>query len=270
MPERRATAGRWPALFVFALVVLAVSVAVLILAIASAGGSDDQDSKTSVRGPAGVPTAVGTPTARPAGSVQALPTHTPVPAGGTLPCGDILVPIDKERALAPDCAPTDLVALPAEMSYQVDFAIQMRAEATTALKEMFEAARKDGYTLVVRSAYRSYQQQIQTFDANVAAGGLEYAQRTSARAGHSEHQLGTAADITSASNGYGLEGFERTKEAKWLAANAVKYGFVLSFPEGKEAITGYAYEPWHFRYVGKDVAAKIQASGLTPREYLLR
>jgi D-alanyl-D-alanine carboxypeptidase len=180
------------------------------------------------------------------------------------------VPVGKQRALAASCAPNDLTRLPASMSYVVDTPIELRQEAAAAVRQLFEAARNEGLHLVVRSAYRSYEQQVRTFEANVRAFGLEYANRTSARAGHSEHQLGTAADVTSASNAYGLEGFERTAESRWLAANVVNYGFVISYPDGKEAITGYLYEPWHIRYVGREVAAAIAASGLTPIEFLSR
>ena len=83
--------------------------------------------------------------------------------------------------------------------------------------------------------------------------------------------MGTAMDITSPSVSNDLvESFGATLEGKWLAANAATFGFVLSYPPGKEAITGYIYEPWHFRYVGKDQAAAVRGSGLTLHEYLLR
>ena len=119
------------------------------------------------------------------------------------------------------------------------------------------------------SSYRSYEQQVTTFAANVAEGGKDYAERTSAHPGHSEHQLGTTTDVTSASNSYGLEGFENTPESAWLAANSWRYGFIISYPAGKEAVTGYAFEPWHVRWLGKETAAKVHDSGLTLHEWLL-
>ena len=100
---------------------------------------------------------------------------------------------------------------------------------------------------------------------------MEQALRQSARPGHSEHQMGTTMDITSPSVGNDLvSAFGDTPEGKWLAANAHTFGFVMSYPPGKEATTGYIYEPWHFRYVGKAEAAAVRASGLTLHEYLLK
>lgn len=197
-------------------------------------------------------------------------TATPTPTlGPLLPCGDILAPLGKERSLAPDCAPVDLTPLPDRMSYFVDLPIVLRQEAADAMILMLDAAREQGFEIVVRSAYRSYADQERTYAYNVAAFGQEYADRSSARPGHSEHQLGTTGDLTSASNGFALEGFGNTAEGRWVAENAATFGFVLSYPEGAEQITGYVYEPWHVRYVGVDVAAAIVASGLTPIEYLL-
>jgi len=122
--------------------------------------------------------------------------------------------------------------------------------------------------LFVNSAYRSYGVQEQTFNQWVQSSGLAYAERTSARAGHSEHQLGTTADV--GYPGHFLEGFTGTAEATWLAANSWKYGFIISYPNGKEDITGYAYEPWHIRYLGKEAAKSVHDSGLTLHEYLLK
>jgi D-alanyl-D-alanine carboxypeptidase len=145
---------------------------------------------------------------------------------------------------------------------------QLRSEAAGAFNEMLAAASKAGFSLYANSAYRSYSEQVATFQYWVNTSGLAYAERTSARAGHSEHQLGTTADV--GANGKELEAFEGTPEAAWVAANSYKYGFIVSYPDGKESITGYAPEPWHIRYVGKDVAQKVRDSGLTLHEYLLK
>lgn len=225
------------------------------------------------------PTGTNTPTQVQVGSVTRNPTDepsiTPGPTdppddepddGEVLPCGDILVPINKQNSLAADCAPAGLVTLPAEYSY--NGTQELIGEAADAFVEMMEAAKQDGFTMVTRSTYRSYSEQASTFQYWVDTLGLEYAQRTSARAGHSEHQLGTTADVTSASAGYELEGFEGTAEAAWLAEHAPEFGFVISYPAGTEHITGYAYEPWHVRYVGRDVAAQVEASGVTLHEFL--
>ncbi len=193
------------------------------------------------------------------------PSPTPGPDGTiTVPCGDILVPLDKQHRLPADCEPPDLVELPATVSVGTQY---LRAEAARALLALFDAAARDGHALVVNSAYRSYQVQVETYSYWVRLYGQEQADRTSARPGHSEHQLGTAADV--GARGLFLEDFIGTPEAAWLAENAWKHGFVVSYPEGKEHITGYAYEPWHIRFVGRDVAAEVHRSGLTLREFLL-
>jgi len=256
-----------------ALLVVAVALAAVIFFALMQDGDGE--------GSAILPAATDTPDGNPAGSSPTVPaatvTDSPVPdqtatatptLGPLLPCGEILVPLGKERSLPPDCEPPDLTLLPDRMSYVIDLPIALREEAAAAMVRMLDAARDAGLVMVVRSAYRSYADQERTYAYNVAAFGQEYADRSSARAGHSEHQLGTTGDLTSASNGFELEGFGNTAEGRWVAENAARFGFVLSYPEGAEQITGYVYEPWHVRYVGDDVAAAIVASGLTPIEYL--
>jgi len=130
------------------------------------------------------------------------------------------------------------------------------------------AASAAGAPVVVLSAYRSYNLQVQTFNYWVSVGGYEQALRTSARPGHSEHQLGTAIDF-----GDGIAApweyadWARTPQGAWLAAHAVEFGFVLSFPKGKTDVTCYDYEPWHYRYVGKELARAVSESRVTLREY---
>ena len=138
------------------------------------------------------------------------------------------------------------------------------------LKAMASAARAAGARLAVQSAYRSYSNQKATFAYWVRVDGYATAIKESARAGHSEHQLGTTLDFRSYSGGapWNYTDWATTKAGAWLKANAWKYGFVMSYPKGKSSVTCYAYEPWHYRYVGKDVAAKVRASKLTLREYL--
>ena len=140
------------------------------------------------------------------------------------------------------------------------------------LKAMATAARRAGARLAVQSAYRSYYTQYATFKYWVARDGYKRALATSARAGHSEHQLGTTIDFRSygGSAAWYHWDWARTKAGAWLKANAWRYGFVMSYPKGKTTVTCYAYEPWHYRYVGRAMAAKIRASGLTLREYLWR
>ena len=138
------------------------------------------------------------------------------------------------------------------------------------LKAMASAARTAGARLAIQSAYRSYSNQKATFDYWVRVDGYATAIKESARAGHSEHQLGTTLDFRSygGSAPWNYSDWATTKAGAWMKANAWKYGFIMSYPKGKTSVTCYAYEPWHYRYVGKDVAAKVRSSGLTLREYL--
>ena len=140
------------------------------------------------------------------------------------------------------------------------------------LKAMAAAARAADARLAVQSSYRSYATQKATFDYWVDQYGYAKALTVSARAGHSEHQLGTTIDFRSygGSAPWNLDDWATTKAGAWMKANAWKYGFLMSYPKGKSSVTCYAYEPWHYRYVGRDRAAAIRASGLTLREYLWR
>lgn len=195
---------------------------------------------------------------------------TPVDRSTPVACGDILAPLDKQHSLAADCQLQDLVPLPDAMSYLVDYPIVLRRAAADAMVSLINAATDAGFALRVRSAFRSYAQQQVVFNYWVSVDGYDEAVRVSAEPGHSEHQLGIAADVTSASSGYGFDSFAATPDAAWLAENCWKFGFVLSYPAGAESITGYAYEPWHVRYVGTDVAAQVHASGLTLHQFLLQ
>ena len=131
---------------------------------------------------------------------------------------------------------------------------------------MANDAKKEGLTLLSASPYRSYATQKYLYNDYVKRNGQEEADTYSARPGHSEHQTGLAVDIKSDLSGE-LMRFETTKEAKWLSENAYKYGFILRYPKGKEHITGYIYESWHYRYVGVEVAEKIKDEDITYEEY---
>lgn len=138
---------------------------------------------------------------------------------------------------------------------------KLEAEATTALEEMFEAAEADGLTLWGCSGYRSYAMQQSLYDSAVAAQGED--QNDTAKPGYSEHQTGLAMDITWAGANGGLyEGMESHAEYAWLVENSWQYGWVLRYPKGYEAITGYTFEPWHYRYIGKELAAEYHESGM--------
>ena len=135
--------------------------------------------------------------------------------------------------------------------------------ANAALQEMFNAAAAEGFNLFVKSGFRSYSTQKSLYNSYVRRDGAAAADRYSARPGYSEHQTGLAFDINKATSS-----FAGTPEAKWLADNCYKYGFIIRYPEGKEAITGYIYEPWHIRYLGIETATEVYNSGLCLEEFL--
>ena len=146
---------------------------------------------------------------------------------------------------------------------------KVRAVVIDDLREMAEAATLAGNPIGVRSAYRSYATQQTVFRQYVARDGYNVALTYSARPGHSEHQLGLGIDFRSDPPVATLsQSWGATPAGAWMRRNAWKYGFLMSYPKGKMSVTCYSYEPWHFRYVGKALAAKIHASGLTPRQYL--
>ena len=263
--------GGIPIYFIGAVVAVVVAFVILITVAADAFGGDDGGGVAS---PDVTPSEAATSDATTGAGETQAPTRAPEATATPTPdrdgkvqvtCGDVLAPVDKQHRLAANCVPSDLQQLPAEYAsgYQ-----SMRSEAAGAIQEFLGAGKQAGYALYVNSSFRSFQDQEYTYNYWVAQNGQEYADRTSARPGHSEHQMGTTADI--GWNGCELECTEGTPEAAWIAANAHLYGFIVSYPEGKEQITGYAYEPWHVRYVGKDVAAQVHASGLTLHEFLLK
>lgn len=256
-PRRR---NPWYPWFVASVVAVLTSFAVLVFAIACNGDSSGQAT------PLPLDTATPTAEATPEPTATATEESSPTPSYGTdLPCHDILVPINKMNAVSRDCVPENLVAVPASIARNSQ---QLTAETLAALQELFAAASADGYRLYVVSSYRSYDYQKNLYEHYVRTIGQEQADRTSARPGHSEHQLGTTADVSSASAGYDLEPFIGTPEAAWVEANAWRFGFIVSYPEGAEQITGYTYEPWHIRYVSQDIAREVHESGDTLHEFL--
>ena len=173
--------------------------------------------------------------------------------------------VTKETTLKSNYKPTNLEAIPAYMN--PSYPMLLRKEALDHLEKLWAAAKKDGIELSVRSAYRSYETQEQIFNDYVSQYGAEEANRFSARPGQSEHQLGTTVDFGGTEVDFKAQ-FGQTPQGRWLAQNAHYYGFAKSYPQGKEYITGYIYEPWHFRYIGIDHARQWKRSGLTLKEYL--
>ena len=142
----------------------------------------------------------------------------------------------------------------------------LNKEAAKNFRKMVDAAKKDGIKLWSVSAYRSYTTQKNIYNRYVKKDGVKKADTYSARPGHSEHSTGLAVDINTASS---KTHFENKKEYKWLKENSYKYGFVERYMKGKEFITGYKYEPWHFRYFGEEVATKLYELNVTYEEYLI-
>jgi len=176
--------------------------------------------------------------------------------------------VNKERALPRDYVPIDLVKLTVPTVLANPEINQLRKAASDALEYLFQAAEEEDFSLSARSGYRSYATQNSLYSSNVERRGLEHAQKFSAQPGHSEHQTGLAIDITSNSvNNQLTEYFGETPEGIWVSENAHLFGFIIRYPYGKDSITGYSYEPWHLRYVGKDLAGNIFESGLTMEEW---
>ncbi|MNN24070.1 D-alanyl-D-alanine carboxypeptidase [compost metagenome] len=144
----------------------------------------------------------------------------------------------------------------------------MRSEAAKALEQMFAGAEKDGIYLAGVSAYRSHSTQTSLFNRYVAKDGEEKAKTYSAVPGHSEHETGLSIDVSGSDGKCAAEDcFGGTEEAKWLAEHAAEYGYIIRYPEGKDSITGYKYEPWHIRYVGVEIATYIADNNITLEEY---
>lgn len=193
-----------------------------------------------------------TPVGLKLGEVQNIIKTTYKEGESPLYIDDILV-VNKEFALPSSFDDTNSQAL----------------EAKGALSELTEAAKKDSIYLNPFSGYRSYSRQEVLYSNYVARDGQEAADRYSARPGKSEHQTGLAFDIGgSDTSRYANTSFNGTVEANWLKENAYDYGFVLRFLEGKEHLTGYMHESWHYRYVGKKHSAILKENGLSIEEYL--
>ena len=178
---------------------------------------------------------------------------------------DLLVIANKYYKLGKDYVPKDLVTIDAK--YRNSYNHQVRSIVKENYQKMAEDMFKIGLHPTVTSSYRSYSTQKILYDAEVAANGVTYADKYSARPGYSEHQTGLAIDVKDGSGNYAF--FKNSDEYKWMKDNAHKYGFILRYPEGKEHITGYAFEAWHYRYVGVDIATYIYENDLTFDEYYM-
>jgi zinc D-Ala-D-Ala carboxypeptidase len=255
--------------------------AVALLAVVVASGVGLWVTWDSTRTGASDPVApvgdlLATTTTRGVGSASGAPSRralaVPACTAGSDPVaedpGDAWdrVVVDTSRALPDTFAPTDLVSVRQAGFASQDLVRQFVIADLAALRQAAEAA---GAPIVVVSAYRSFSYQQSLFDERVAQFGEAEAALRTARPGHSEHQLGTAIDVLTPAGGELTLDFAATAQGQWVAAHAHEFGFVLSYPADSRDRTCYEYEPWHLRYVGRDVAADIHDAGVTPREWML-
>jgi zinc D-Ala-D-Ala carboxypeptidase len=215
--------------------------------------------------------------------VKGVVTTTPSIAWWTYPTDikeatksgdDLLVLVNKEYQLPSTYAPADLVSICSNVDNircvnNVNFLA--RNIIIEDLRALANAARSDGVDLSIRSAYRSYNTQSVTYNhwLSVNGGNIAATDKISARPGHSQHQLGTTIDFSTSEINDGLGGtFAGTQASNWLADNAYKYGFVIGYPSGHESVTGYNYEAWHYRYIGREYAQDMVNSGMILELYL--
>ena len=247
--------------------------AAAILAVLLSGCSAE-----AVAGPDafGSPTGSGAPVV-PGDPTPALtPTPTPTPTPTRTPTFDkrafsiddpasIWVVVNKPRAL------TTLAFAPADLVYpEVAYVNRqpMRAPVAQALVAMLAAGTAEAsLEFSVQSAYRSFDSQTRVYAEDVAQHGTAYADTDTARPGHSEHQTGLAVDISAVPAKCSLDAcFGDTPQGRWLAANAWRFGFILRYPADKVAVTGYTYEPWHFRFVGVPLSTELRRTGVSTLE----
>lgn len=205
--------------------------------------------------PAALPAPARTPEPKPAQEPE-----SPAPIYDIDSPASVTVVVNKQRPFNPiDWAPDDLVTpegIPNVWGHPI------RAEAAAALQQMYAAASDAGVPFTITSGYRDYSLQKEIYDGLVAEGGVEFADHDTARPGYSEHQTGLAVDL------YGNEGcqlsecFGETPTGMWLRDNAYRFGYILRYHDGEQATVGYTYEPWHFRYVGVDVATAMHDQGI--------
>ncbi|WP_245861194.1 M15 family metallopeptidase [Compostimonas suwonensis] len=252
-----------------AVVVAVLAIVVVVVVVVTVASGQPGEPAASTAPPS---QAAETPDPRPSPGEPAPPAPVPTPtptfdmaARSIDDPASIWVVLDKQRPLNPvDYAPDDLVVVPVAHTWEPE----LRQEASDAVVAMFQAASAEaGLSLASNSAYRSYPTQVDLYDSDVANLGQEEADALTARPGFSEHQSGLAIDIGAESGNCSLdECFEGTPEGQWLAANAWRFGFLLRYPADKVDITGFAFEPWHYRYIGVDLSTEMHNRGVTTLE----
>jgi D-alanyl-D-alanine carboxypeptidase len=205
-------------------------------------------------------------------------TTTTIPAVPACAEGDVVVPddpaaawatvlVDTARALPSGFGPGDLHNI-ADAGFPLTDGVAVRALVIPDLDALRQAAAANGTPLSVLAGYRSHAQQAELYDRRVDELGDAEAGSRVARPGHSEHQLGTTIDVTSEGDQDVDQSWGTTPAGQWVATNAHEYGFLLSYPPDASDRTCYDYEPWHLRYVGRELASDVIESGLSLREYL--
>ena len=175
---------------------------------------------------------------------------------------DTLILVNKNNKLKKSYIPKNLKKLSTTYAFENKY---LNKKAKEAFIKLNKDSKKLGYNIVIVSAYRDYDYQAKLFDNYKKSKGLKYALKCSAKPGHSEHQTGLAFDVMGSNKDYNL--FAESNEFEWMKENAHKYGFILRYPKGKEHITGFKYEPWHYRYVGVLAATIMHKEKLTLEEY---
>ncbi len=172
---------------------------------------------------------------------------------------ELLAKYSKVFFLNENYTPPKVLDVPAEYRSPEDKELTVHKQVLPFLKKMIEAAEDDGVTIDVASAYRSFGEQADLKGSYSVTYGTTAASKFSADQGYSEHQLGTTVDLTTPAIGGGLTGFDKTEAFAWLEENAYKFGFTLSYPAGNAY---YIYEPWHWRFVGEDLARHLHKKGI--------
>ena len=176
---------------------------------------------------------------------------------------DLKILVNKHYHVDGEYEPEDLVKISNWYSYGDDQ--MMREEAYNEFISMFNAAKDADIKIIINSSYRSYADQKATYDDYLQRYGLETTEALAAHPGNSEHQTGLAIDVTTP--GYNTKTFDQSDAYTWLSNNAYKYGYILRYPKDKEYLTGFDYESWHYRYVGKEIAKYIHENNITYDEY---
>lgn len=251
----------------------AVSFAVilsLLLCLTALNGCGKAPVHTDIIPPVLTATVAPTPTLEPTVTVTPTPTPIPVTPTPSLSPAPVVLNTDtdtytllvnRDYPLSADYTPNDLVIPDVLFSFgyaDIDKA-KLRKVAADALEDLFDAAFEEAnLTLYGVSGYRSYDRQYTLYATYLILNGVKHTNLYSAAPGTSEHQTGLAIDVSCKAAGLALEDFfAETEEGKWLADNAHRFGFIIRYPKGMEHITGYAYEPWHIRYVGNPLATYL-------------